>query len=365
MSSSTARSNEPVNAGGAEESSPGLGNVKVIAVEEHVAFPEIFNQHRIQNHATSRLGARFGQIGKSYTSERLGTTADVRVKDMDNNGISVQILGLGGPINSTHFVGDKAAQGVAVSKNANDKIKQAVDVNPARFKAFAELPMQTPKEAANELRRCVTELGCVGAMLSGSVGGDGLFLDDPKFAPLLSAFEELDVPLYLHPGVPPQAVWDVYYDIPGKPEISTRFGLGGWGWHSDVAIHVLRLLLSGALERHPRLKIIIGHQGEMIPSMMTRLEQVFNPEFLGQKRAVGEILRSQIWIVISGFFDVALTKMTIASWGVDRVMFGVDYPFSKMDRVPQYLRALAEILTPSDLRKVLQTNAEDLLKIRA
>ena len=340
-------------------------DIKIVAVEEHVAYPELFHNSGIENHATQRLGARFSQIGKSYTSERLGTTADLRLWDMDKNGVSVQILGLGGPVNSTHFVGDKAAQGTAIARDANNKIKKAVDIDPSRFKAFAELPMQVPDEAVRELRRCVTELGFVGAMLSGTVSGEGVFLDAPEFDPLLSAFEELDVPLYLHPGVPPRAVWDAYYDIPGKPEISTRFGLGGWGWHNDVAVHTLRLVLSGTLERHPRLKVIIGHQGEMIPAMLGRLEQVFDPKAFGLKRSVAQTLRSQVWIVISGFFDLALTQMTIATWGVDRVMFGVDYPFAKMDKVPEYVRALGEILSTEDLRKVLQKNAEDLLKFQA
>lgn len=342
---------------------PELHDIKLIAVEEHVAYPGLFQDRGVENHATAKLGSRFGQIGKSYTSERLSTTSNPRLQDMNENGISVQILGLSGAINSTHFVGEKEAEGVAIAKEVNNAIKSAVDVDPTRFKALAELPVHVPEESIKELRRCVTELGFVGAMLSGSVSGK--FLDAPEFDSLLTTFEELDVPLFLHPGVPPKAVWDAYYVIPGKSEISTRFGLGGWGWHNDVAIHVLRLVLSGALDRHPRLKIIIGHQGEMIPSMMGRLDQVFDVKMSGLQRSVGETLRSQVWVAISGFFSLALTQMTIATWGVERVLFGVDYPFAKMDRVPEYVRALGEIVSPGDLRKILQTNAEELLKFKA
>ena len=285
---------------------------------------------------------------------------------MDENGaIAIQILGMSGAVNSTHLVGEKESAAAKVAKEVNNELKRAVDANPGRFKAFAELPMHIPSEAVKELRRCVTELGFVGAMFSGSVSGDGKFLDAPEFGPVLSTFEELDVPLFLHPGVPPKAVWDTYYDIPGKPEISVRFGLGGWGWHNEVAIHVLRLVLSATLDRHPRLKLIIGHQGEMLPSMMQRADQVFDVVALGLKRSVGETLRAQVWISVSGFFSPALTQTSIAIWGVDRVLFGVDYPFTNLNTVPEYLRALGELVSPSDLKKICQTNAEDLLKIKA
>ena len=278
---------------------------------------------------------------------------------------ALQILGLSGAINSTHLVGEKAPVGATIARDVNNELKKAVDKNPARFKAFAELPMHTPEEAIEELRRCVTDLGFVGAMLSGSVSGNGTFLDVPEFDSILSTFEQLDVPLFLHPGVPPKAVWDTYYDLPNEPEMSVRFGLGGWGWHNEVAIHVLRLVLSGTLDRHPRLKIIIGHHGEMIPSMMQRLEQVFDATTFGLRRSVGETLRAQVWIAVSGFFSLPLTQLSIATWGVDRILFGIDYPFTNMNKVAEYVRALGELVSPVDLRKILQTNAEDLLKIKA
>ena len=132
-----------------------------------------------------------------------------------------------------------------------------------------------------------------------------------------------------------------------------------------MAVYLLRLVLSGTLDRRPRLKIIIGHLGEMLLSMMQRLEQVFDVDPLGLSRSVGETLRSQVWISISGFFALAPTQAAIATWGVDRVLFGVDYPFVNMNRVGEYIRALGELVPPSDLQKICQTNAEDLLKIKA
>lgn len=247
----------------------------------------------------------------------------------------------------------------------NDQLTKAVNQNSCRLKAFAELPFHLPAKAAKELRRCVTEMGFVGAMLSGSVGGEGTFLDRPEFAPLLSTFEELDVPLFLHPGVPPKPVSDAYYNLPSKPEMSVRFSLGGWGWHNEGGIHVMRLVLSGTLDRHPRLKIIIGHHGEMVPFMMQRLEEVFEAETFGLSRSIAETLRAQVWIATSGFLSLPLTQLAISTWGVDRILFGVDYPYTNLKRAPEYPRALEEILSPPDLVKTCQTNAEKLLKFEA
>ena len=343
---------------------PELHNMKLIAVEEHITFPHLFQDLSVENHASQRLGSRMGQLTKSYASDRLADTEHHRILDMDHNGVTMQILGLSSTINSTHLVGDQAPTGVTLARNINNELKKAIDANPTRLRAFAELPMHVPMEAAKELRRCVTNLGFVGAMLSGSVSGEGMFLDAPEFDPVLSTFEELEVPLFLHPGVPTKAVWDAYYDIPGRPEVSTRFGLGGWGWHNEVAVHVLRLVLSGTLDRHPRLKIIIGHLGEMLPSMMQRVEQVFDVERLGLSRSVGETLRSQVWISISGFFALAPTQAAIATWGIDKILFGVDYPFVNMNRVGEFIRALGELVSPTDLQKICHTNIEDLLKIK-
>ena len=103
----------------------------------------------------------------------------------------------------------------------------------------------------------------------------------------------------------------------------------------------------------------------MLLSMMQRLEQVFDVDPLELSRSVGETLRSQVWISISGFFALAPTQAAIATWGVDRVLFGVDYPFVNMDRVGEYIRALGELVSPADFQKICQTNAEDLLKIKA
>ncbi|KAI5460905.1 hypothetical protein BGZ63DRAFT_489089 [Mariannaea sp. PMI_226] len=303
-----------------------------------------------------------GHGALTYARGRATQAGDQRIKDMDGGGIAMQVLSVAGPVNCTFM---EAESGLALARDINDQLKAAVDANPDRFKAFAELPFQAPELAIQELRRCVLELGFVGSMLAASVGHDSKFLDDPMFDDLLSEFEALNVPLFLHPGIAPSAVVESYYRLPGKPKLSATLAGMGWGWHNEVAVHVLRLAVSGTLDRHPNLKIIIGHQGEMLPMMLQRFDAMFDEKEFGLRRSVAETLRSQVWLGISGLFSLPLTQIAIQTWGVDRILFANDYPFIDAERVPEFLRALGDVVAPSDMRKICQTNAEQLFRFEA
>lgn len=342
-----------------------LKDLKIIGVEEHIVFPEITKaipSSEAADHAKATLASIVSHPVLSYAKGRAADVGAQRLKDMDKGGISMQILSFGSAVNCTHM---EPEAGHALAQRINNALKDAVDANPTRFRAFAELPFQEPTLAIRELRRCVKDLGFVGAMMAGSVGSTGKFLDGPEFVELLSEFEALDVPLYLHPGIAPGPVSKAYYDIEGNALASASLSAMGWGWHSEVAIHILRLAVSGVLEAHPKLKIVIGHQGEMLPMMMHRLDGAFDMQAFGLKRPVGETLRTQVWIAISGLFSLPVTQIAIQTWGVDRVLFANDYPYIETQGVPGYVRAMNDLVAPSDMRKIFQTNSESLFKILA
>ena len=342
-----------------------LENLKVIGVEEHSFFPHLINSFPDDGacaHPKAMLKALRGRSANSEKIRRLVDLGEGRIKDMNEFGISIQILGFTGGMNSTHL--DPEA-GLILSQQINNGHYEAVKANPTRLRALAELPVHAPELAIQELRRSVTELGFVGAMFSGSIASTGEFLDHPKYDNLLSEFESLDVPLFLHPGLTPKPVMDCYYTIPDSPNLSVLLGGMGWGWHNEVAIHIIRLAITGTFERHPTLKIVIGHQGEMLPMMIQRLDAVFDRETFGYKRTVGEMLRSQVWIAISGMFTLPPTQAAIHTWGVDRVLYANDYPHVQPEGSPRFLQALADIIAPSDMRKICQTNAERLFRITA
>ena len=190
---------------------------------------------------------------------------------MDAGNVAMQVLSLSGP-GADLLVGEA---GVRWARDANDLLAEAVQRNPKRYAGFAHLPMRDASAAAKEFERCVKSHGFVGALINGTT--DDKFLDDPQFRSILAKAEELDVPIYLHPNIPPEAVRKAYYS--GLPDpMNYILSIAGFGWHAETAIAVLRLVLSGAMDRHPKLKLIIGHMGEFLPMTLARTDAITKGE---------------------------------------------------------------------------------------
>jgi uncharacterized protein len=173
-----------------------------------------------------------------------------RIAEMDASGVTVQVLSTVGP-GAERFDGGR---GQEFARSSNDRLAALASDYPGRFRGFAHLPLSNPEAAADELERAVTGLSFCGALISGTI--DGLFLDDPRFEPILERAERIERPIYLHPNTPPAAVRQSYYEnLPGNA--GALLANQGFGWHIETAIHVLRLVLSGVLTRHPNLKLLI------------------------------------------------------------------------------------------------------------
>lgn len=323
--------------------------MRIIALEEH--FNDTALVGRIDRGVIDRRGFQGGGLFPPALYD-LGAT---RLADMAAAGISLQVLSVVGPASDLL----PPAEGIAWARDANDLLAKTVAAHPGHYAGFAHLPMTAPAAVADELERAVTDLGFRGALVNGTT--EGRFLDDPAYAPLLARAEALDVPLYIHPGLPPEAVRQAYYDnLPGK----TGYFLGttGWGWHQETALHVLRLVLSGALDRHPGLKLIIGHMGEGLPTMLGRCDQVFGAGAAGHlKRSVSQTILDQVWITISAFFTLPPLMAALLTFGTDRILFSVDYPFSANQAARDFLDALP--VSPADKAKIAHGNAERLLKL--
>jgi predicted TIM-barrel fold metal-dependent hydrolase len=136
----------------------------------------------------------------------------------------------------------------------------------------------------------------------------------------------------------------------------------GWGWHSETAIHVLRLVLSGTLDRLPKLKLIIGHVGEMLPVMLARIDDVFALDIDHLKRPIGQQITEQVWITTSGIFTEPPFLAALMTFGIDRIMFSVDYPYASNAKGRAFLDRLS--LAPADMAKLTHANADRLLKLR-
>ncbi|MGP0001518.1 MAG: amidohydrolase family protein [Acetobacteraceae bacterium] len=329
--------------------------MRIVALEEHYTVPRIVAG--ISPDAIARRGFPGPDFVWAQTTKRneLADLGDTRLADMDASGITVQVLSVAGP--GADLAPGQA--GIDLARAYNDALAEACARHPDRYRGFAHLPLLVPKAAADELQRAVKDLGFVGVLVNGAT--DGRFLDDPIFEPVLARAEALDAPIYLHPGIPAEAVRAAYYDgLPGN--FSFTMALSAWGWHADTAIHTLRLVLSGALDRHPGLKIVIGHMGEALPFMLDRIDETTAATAKTHlRRSVRQTILDQVWITTSGFFTMVPFMAALMSFGVDRIMFSVDYPFASNARARAFLDALP--VSPTDREKIAHGNADRLLRL--
>lgn len=321
--------------------------MRTITLEEHFATPEVLKK-------SAEIQPASRNIFVKAVEEKLLDLGKGRIADMDAAGIDLQVMSL------TNAGLDKLDSPTATSlaRDANDKLADAVRAYPQRFAGFAALDLQQPEKAAAELERCVRKLGFKGTLIHGTT--KGVFLDDARFTPLFEAAQALDVPVYLHPTLPPKSVEDAYFGgLPGQ----TGFYLStaAWGWHVETGMHCLRLIVSGLFDRFPKLNIIIGHMGEDLPFSIARAEAVLSRDTNHLKRKVSQYFQDHFYITTSGYFTVPPLLCTLQVVGADRILFSIDYPYSPNTVGRKFLDALP--VSPEDLCKISHGNSERLLKL--
>ena len=315
----------------------------VIAIEEHYLDPEV----------DEKTGNRAG--GGPEVRKRLADLGELRLKEMDEAGIDIQVLSHCPP-GAQAFDAETAA---AQAKSVNDRLHEVVQAKPDRFAAFASLPTRDPAGAADELERCVDKLGFKGAMVHGLT--DGLFIDDQRYWPIFERAQALDVPIYVHPAPPHPQVIELYYkDYAEKyPAILSA----GWGFTVETATGGLRLVLSGVFDAYPNLKIILGHLGEGLPFLLWRINHAFSNMGRPDVDPVPfrDIFCEHFYITTSGNFSNPALLCTVMEMGVDRLLFSVDWPY--IENAPGTAWMEDVPLSREDREKILHGNAQKLLRM--
>ena len=320
--------------------------MRVITLEEHFwtdALTDALTEANRSALAMPRLGA---------LADELRDLGERRLADMDAAGIDVQVLSVAPPAAQEL----DPATAVRLAREANDRLAGAVEDYPARFAGFATLPTPDPDAAAAELERTVTGYGFKGALINGHTGGR--FLDDEKFWPIFARAEALGVPVYLHPTYPTAQAMEVYYQGFGD-QVSATLATGGWGWHAETGLHVLRIILGGVFDRFPGLQMIIGHMGENLPFSLARADERLTPVATGLKRRVADYFRDHFYVTTSGYFTDPPLLCALMVLGADRILFSVDYPFASNSRGRAFLDAAP--VSEADREKIAHGNAERLL----
>ncbi len=320
-----------------------------IAFEEHFAIRETLEE--------TRSFAGDSGIWDDFTRQILDLE-DERLERMDNTGIELALLSLNAP--GVQRVLD-AGEAMETAQKANEAMAAAVAKHPTRYAALAALPMHDPESAAEELSRCVKELGFKGCMVNGFQQVDDpenvKYYDLPEYRDFWATVSELDVPFYLHPRmqIPSRAQ---NYD--GHPWLMSA----PWGFAVETSIHSLRLCGSGIFDDFPNLRVCIGHLGENIPFGLWRIDarMRFSRRGYRGKRPLGEYFKEHFHITTSGNFNDAAFRCTLDVIDNDKIYFSADYPFEKMEDAADWYDA-TEVVSDELKRKIGRGNAIELFKL--
>ncbi len=332
--------------------------MRKIATEEAFSIPEIADALE-EVAATPSLDsdywlvdAIYGAESKSPLRSKLLDLEDERLAEMDANGVSMHLLSLTAP-GVQMFDADTAC---GLAELANDRLAEVVRRHPDRFAGLATFAPHAPRRAAEEMARAIESLHLNGFIVNSHTNNE--YLDNRKYWPILEAAEDLDRCVYIHPRGPSAGLVGPFRD----------YGLAGatWGYGIEVSTHALRLILSGVLDRFPRLQLCIGHMGEAIPFWLWRIDNRWRMSTVPQRGKPLELTPSEYFkrnfvITTSGQENPLALDYSIKTLGIDNVLWAIDHPYqptapavSFMDNAP---------VTEEEREKLYHLNAERVFHI--
>jgi len=290
-------------------------------------------------------------IFEPHVLNKLFEIREGRVADLDKGHVRTQVLS-SIPVN----------QSLDICHRTNLQIAESTRDFPDRFAGFACLPMSDPKAAATELEYCIKELHFKGALIPNHASG--VYYDRAEYFDFWKKAEELDVVIYLHPS-PPHGALKEHYQGNYPAELGQILGMQTWGWHADVAVHIQRLYFSGLFDKLHKLKIAIGHMGEMLPFMRDRIETTTRNILGAHKRGWLDVWNENLWFTTS-MFDLTAMSCLLKTTSIDRIMYSVDYPLVDMEEGPKFMDDLKKsgLVNQEDYEKIMFKNAERLLGLK-
>ncbi len=297
-------------------------------------------------------GGQLGDVvggGKrtALTSDKVRYGPEERLRDMDAQGVDVQVVSIHTPFFGYHL---DAAQGATLAREVNDEIAGMTKGWPTRFAGLATLPMQDVTAAIKELERAVTKLGLKGAELDTQVNGEQW--DEPKFRPFFKAAESMGAVLFYHPQ--PQNNF--------LRERTPRDGLANsLGVILDDAIVTAILICGGVLQDCPDIRICIAHGGGPACYAMGRMDRAWHgrPHLRRIPEPPSAYQRKLYYDTVVGSEEAL--RFLLDRVGADRVVLGSDWPFVPWKPGPGGWVQSLQSLTQEEKDKILWKNLETLL----
>ena len=329
-----------------------------IAVEEAWSFPELAAMNRDiaiaggDNLDLQQLRPPPGADPRATNplTENLFDT-DRRLADMDRLGVDMHILSLTSP--GVQLM--PRSDSVRMASVANDRLARIVADRPARFAGLASFAPQDPVAAAREMERAINQLGLHGFVVNSHT--DNLYLDDPRFRPILETAEALDRPIYIHPRCPSDGLAGPFRD--------NRLRAAIWGYAIETGTHAMRMITSDVFVRFPKLRIVLGHMGENVPFYLNRADHWYDyrPESYEANMKPSEVFLRNFAVTTSGFVHAPTLAYAVEVLGAENVMWAIDYPYETMEPA---VRFMDEVQMPAAVKRAIYGgNAARLFKLPA
>ncbi len=282
----------------------------------------------------------YGKIGVGGWGQNIWFDLEDHMRQMDSTGHDIDFVCSLGPF-STFFSEIPLAEGIRYARMYNDEMAAAQRRFPGRVWTSGVVPLQDTQAAIDELDRMVGELGLIGVNIPGSIGRDNR-IDQVRLEPFYARVEKIGVPLFIHPT--DNALIDMFDGYDGALHLAL-------GRTFDVSVTAARLILSGIIERHPKMKVFMSHTGGALPYQAGRMDKSSAPARLPKKAST----------YLKMFYTDTVSphsmgvRFAIEFFGVDQVMFGDDYPCWSTRAALQVLDECG--LSQEDKEKVMGLNA--------
>lgn len=339
---------------------------RLIACEEAWTIPEVAAElKKVANSPTQSLDrllvkgiydaeADMSGYGKMNFLAGLLDVEEQRLPEMDRCGVDMHLLTLTAP-GVQMFDADTATELAAL---ANDRLAAICAGNPERFAGLGSFAPHSPKRAAKEVERVMGELGLNGLIVNGHTNGD--YFDDYRFWPIFEAAEALDACIYIHPRSPSDTLKGPLQDYAMDSAM--------WGYGVEVGTNMLRMMASGVFDRFPKLKICVGHMGEMVPFFIWRINFMNSrAQKVGRapktQRSMEEYFRDNFVFTTSGVEDPLALRYAIERMGIDNVIWAIDYPYQPMQPAVEFIETFA--CSEAERHALCHGNAERVFHIPA
>jgi len=277
-------------------------------------------------------------------------TPEERLRDMDVQGIDMQVVSIHTPLFGYHL---EPAQGRQLARDVNDEIATMTRHWPTRFAGLATLPMQDVGAAIAELDRALNVLGLKGAELDTVVNAAGW--DEPQFLPFFKAAEAMGAVLFFHP----QPQHNLLFKAPDRYALANSVGV-----IVEDTLIVATLIFGGILDACPDLKACIAHGGGPACFGMGRMDHGWQVRSEARQhiRKPPSAYLSRLYYDCVTDSEAGL-RFLLDHVGADHVVLGSDWPFVRWNPSPVAWVQGLRSLTQDEKNKIVSENLEQLLAL--